>query len=72
MLKVKNINMVNWWATIIGFFSMGYLYGISNPNVPIIIWLTLILIMAVAKIWVHHQTEKIEKAQKQQDAINEV
>ena len=62
MLRKKYMIWLNWIASMLAFFSMGCLYGAHRPDIPVIFWVGVIFFGACIKIWLHHQSGKIDKS----------
>jgi len=64
MLQMKNITWLNWVVSMLMFFSIGCLFGASYPNADdqIMIWVGVLFVSACTKVWLHHQSGKIDKS----------
>ena len=60
MLRMKYVFWLNWIVSMLMAFSMGCLYGSVHPDIPFMIWVGIIFVGAFMKIWLHHQSSKIE------------
>jgi len=60
MLRMKYIIRLEWIVSLLMFFSMGYLFGAEYPDITFMVWVGVIFVGACAKIWLHHQSSKIE------------
>jgi len=61
MLRMKYIIRLNVYVSLLMYFSIGCLFGARYPDIPFIIWVGVIFGGACTKIWLHHQSSKIDK-----------
>jgi hypothetical protein len=66
MLKMKHLFWIERIASFAMFFAFGFLTGMAYPQTPLIYLVALIFIGACTKVWVHHQTQKLQRSEEQE------
>ncbi len=65
MLKMKHLYWVERIASLTMACTIGFMVGMHYPRAFVLYPAAVILIGACTKVWVHHQTQKLQQSEEQ-------
>jgi hypothetical protein len=66
MLQTKNLLTIDKVVSLTMMFFIGFWFGTVYPETSFIVVAVPIFMGACIKIWLHHQSQKLQKADEQQ------
>ena len=65
MLKMKHVFLIERLASLAMACAIGFMAGTSYPRAFLLYPAAVVLIGACTKIWVHHQSQKLQRPEEQ-------